>query len=244
MNKKWGKALLWRGFSILIVLSMLMASGMVSPRVSAQGPLAWIVASEAGDWFWTADFIPGELNAAIFDTEAKGTELWVGTVTADESGFAFVDFPIHAVDLLPGMFIEVSDGTSTKGLVLQAISMDVFDTNAEVMAGMAPVGAEVWAFAGLREGQQPLQAVIDPDTGAWVADFNTLEPPYDITEEMRSWSFAHIYDADGDANEAGTPPGPQDIFDGFDGALADGWYWVNEYPDRWNLTEAPGSLRI
>jgi len=128
MNKKWGKALLWRGFSILIVLSMLMASGMVSPRVSAQGPLAWIVASEAGDWFWTADFIPGELNAAIFDTEAKGTELWVGTVTADESGFAFVDFPIHAVDLLPGMFIEVSDGTSTKGLVLQAISMDVFDT--------------------------------------------------------------------------------------------------------------------
>ena len=244
MNKKWGKALLWRGFSILIVLSMLMASGMVSPRVSAQGPLPWIVASEAGDWFWTADFIPGELNAAIFDTEAKGTELWVGTVTADESGFAFVDFPIHAVDLLPGMFIEVSDGTSTKGLVLQAISMDVFDTNAEVMAGMAPVGAEVWAFAGLQEGQQPLQAVVDPDTGAWVADFNTLEPPYDITEEMRSWSFAHIYDADGDANEAGTPPGPQDFIDGFDGALADGWYWINENPDRWNLTEAPGSLRI
>jgi len=223
---------------------MLLASGMVNPQVSAQGLFPRIVASEAGDWFWTADFIPGNLNAAIYDSETKGTSLWSGSVTADASGFAFVDLPIHGVDLLPGMYIEVSDNGTTKGLVLQAISMELFDTGAEIMSGVAPVGAAVWASAGLQEWQKPLQAVVDPDTGAWFADFNTLEPPFDITEDMRPWSYAHIYDADGDANEAATPAGPFDLYDGFNGALADGWNWVNENSERWSLTEAPGFLRI
>jgi len=32
--------------------------------------------------------------------------------------------------------------------------------------------------------------------------------------------------------------------DDFEGALADGWAWIGEDPTHWNLTEAPGALRI
>lgn len=46
------------------------------------------------------------------------------------------------------------------------------------------------------------------------------------------------------------PPPPTPTFvpvhfrDDFDGALTPGWYWMGEDPSAWNLTEAPGSLRI
>ena len=32
--------------------------------------------------------------------------------------------------------------------------------------------------------------------------------------------------------------------DDFNGPLANGWYWVNQNPSKWNLTENPGFLRI
>jgi beta-xylosidase len=32
--------------------------------------------------------------------------------------------------------------------------------------------------------------------------------------------------------------------DDFDGALAEGWNWLVEYPTHWNLTDVPGFLRI
>lgn len=32
--------------------------------------------------------------------------------------------------------------------------------------------------------------------------------------------------------------------DDFEGALGEGWQWLGEDPARWNLTQAPGSLRI
>jgi len=32
--------------------------------------------------------------------------------------------------------------------------------------------------------------------------------------------------------------------DNFDGALAEGWRWIREHPEKWNLTENPGFLRL
>jgi hypothetical protein len=54
------------------------------------------------------------------------------------------------------------------------------------------------------ETQAHIVVLAAPGTGEWLADFTTV--PFDITEEMRPWSFAQIFDEDGDANEAGTPP--------------------------------------
>jgi hypothetical protein len=164
-----------------------------------------IVASFAGDWFWTTDFMPGaSLVFSIYESQDQGADLlWQDSGTADESGFISVGSP---VDMLPGHYLTVSDGVFEKGLVLETITMEVFDIDSETMAGTAPGGREVLAVAGMAEAET--QAVItvtaDPESGMWMADFSTI--PFDITEEMRPWSFAHIYDEDGDANEANPPP--------------------------------------
>ena len=164
-----------------------------------------IVASEAGDWFWTTEFNPGILDIFIYEFDGEGASLlWSGQQVADESGFTFVGFDIHGQDLDSGDYLIVSDSDSQKGLVLQRLSVAVFDIENEVMVGFAPVGSEVWAAAGSQEWQERIMVQADPVTGGWLADFQSTG--VDITEEMREWSYAQVYDEDGDANEGSTPP--------------------------------------
>lgn len=172
-------------------------------------PSSRIVASEAGDWFWTVDFNPGTLNLFIYESDAEGAELlWEGSRVSDEWGFVSVGYEDHGQDLVAGNYLLVSDGAVEKGLVLDIITMEVFDTGNEIMAGTAPAGREVLVVAGMAEAetQGVISVIADQDSGAWMADFTTIG--FDITEEMRPWSFAQIFDADGDANEAGAPAPP------------------------------------
>jgi hypothetical protein len=57
----------------------------------------------------------------------------------------------------------------------------------------------------MSEDSADMKVVADLQTGAWEADFKTIS--LDITEEMRPWSYAQLHDDDGDASEAGAPPG-------------------------------------
>jgi hypothetical protein len=187
-----------------------------------------IVASESGDWFWTSGFYPGMLDISIYASDAEGADLlWSGQAEADEGGFAFVGRETHGQDLVEGNYLVISDGVNTKGIVLLPISVTVFDTENEIMAGYAPAGSEVWAAAGPAEWQERIPVMADSETGWWEADFTSI--PFDILEEYRPWSYAHIYDEDGDANEGGTPPPPLNphftIFPEWD------WYDGMDWPD-------------
>lgn len=232
--------------NVLSILIVLAAAFPAAGGVSAEGPTPRIVASEAGDWFWTTDFIPGTLDLFVYESESEGEGvnlLWSGQQEADEWGFTFVGYDAHGLNLAPGNYLVVADEATEKGIVLETITMEVFDTDHEIMAGTAPLGREVWARPGPQEWQESIMVTADPISGAWMADFKTID--FDITEDMRPWSYAHIYDADGDANEAGTPPAPPSTWrDEFDGSLRDGWYWKNGDSGQWNLDDVPGFLRM
>jgi hypothetical protein len=165
-----------------------------------------IIASESGDWFWTTGFAPGMLELAIYASATDDTPIWSDQQEADGSGFTFAGRDIHGQDLVEGNYLVVSDGVYPKSLMLLPTSVTVFDTVNEVMAGVAPAGSEVWAAAGPQEWQQRLFVEADPDTGEWMADFSAIG--FDVTEEMRGWSYSSIYDDDGDVNEGSTPPPP------------------------------------
>lgn len=170
---------------------------------------ARIIASTAGDWFWTTGFIPGSLDLFIYESAAEnGLLLWQGSHEANEWGHIGVGYEDHGQDLSPGHYVVVSDGVTEKGLILEPITMEAFDTQNEIMAGTAPAGREVQVVAGMAEAetQGAIPVIADPASGAWSADFKTIG--FDITEPMRAWSFAQILDEDGDASEAGAPPPP------------------------------------
>ncbi|MGW8226603.1 MAG: LamG domain-containing protein, partial [Anaerolineales bacterium] len=185
-----------------------------------------IIASESEDWFWTTGFIPGSLNLFIFESaDEDAALLWQGTRDADEGGFASVGYEDHGQDLVPGNVLVISDEMNQKELVLEPIAVDVFDAENEIMAGTAPPGSEVWAAAGPMEWQERIFVEADPESGEWLADFKTIG--FDITEEMRASSYAHIYDGDGDANEGSIPPPSPNphfyVFPEWDYII--GWEW-------------------
>lgn len=173
---------------------------------------AWFVASESGDWFWTNAFAPGSsLDYFIYESNDPGAALLGSGSSAptDEGGFAFIGYEDHFVDMVPGNYLVIEDGDVRKGLVLEAISVDVFDPVNDIMIGTAPFDREVWAAAGLQDYQERLPVFadipsIDPDAGSWFANFGAIG--WDITEEMRPWSYVSLYDVDGDVNEGSTQP--------------------------------------
>lgn len=184
-----------------------------------------IVASESGNWFWTVNFYPGILDLFIYESADEGAALlWSGQSEADQWGFTIVGYDVHGQDLVPGNYLVVSDGVNEKGVVLERITMEVFDTENEIMAGTAPAGREVMVVAGMAEAetQATIRLFADAESGAWMADFSTI--PFDITEDMRPWSFAQIFDEDGDANEAGMPP-PGPTFVAYMPATIVGYNW-------------------
>jgi basic membrane protein A len=86
------------------------------------------------------------------------------------------------------------------------------------------------------ETQASMAVVADSLLGAWMADFSTLPEPFDITEDMRPWSFAQIFDSDGDSNEASPPPAPTAV----------GLVYVDSgsvYAEAWNELANEGLLR-
>jgi len=212
-----------------------------------------IVASEAGDWFWVTEFYPGLLDLFIYESADEGAALlWSGQQEAvDLWGITSVGYDLHGQDLEPGNYLVVSDGVNEKGLVLQPISVTMFDTQYEFMAGFAPPGSEVWAAAGPQDWQERIMVMADPVSGEWFANFADIG--FDITEDMQPWSYAHIYDGDGDANEGGVPPLGLWVaaftYDLPAGTLIDGTYpyhfefeWSFPEPDSWSGQE--GELDI
>jgi len=189
------------------------AASFVQIEVHA-APNPLIVGSVEGDWFWTSNFLPETLlSVSIFESADPGAALlWEGTATTDESGFVNIGFDVHVVDMAPGNYLVISDGQSEDSLVLESITMDTFLVDEDLLAGTAPPGRLVRVVASVSPDavdQVTIELNADSETGAWSADFGALG--VDITDEMRAWSFAQIFDEDGDANEAGAPPPPPDM---------------------------------
>src|SRR5439155_21697133 len=101
-------------------------------------------------------------------------------------------------DLVPGWEITVSDGTSTKVLVLVDLTIDSVDPGTDTVSGHAPPGADVHVFvnSGPTPGANQTVAA-DGTTGAWTADFTGT---FDIDGGTNA--NANVNDADGDATVA------------------------------------------
>lgn len=139
---------------------------------------------------------PGaEVTFSIYGSQG-GDLLWEDNRTADENGFAMVSIWDHKLDLQPYMFIVVSDGVTTKELLLEPLSLDTFDSGENIMAGTADPGREVWVVPN--NDPDACGVVVTADVnGAWSHAFDPqVCPLYDA-----SGSYAQVMDEDDDTTE-------------------------------------------
>ncbi len=208
---------------IFVILAMAFpaAGGVYAQEVNPR-----IVASITHDWFQAEEFSPGgTLNVKIYE-EQGGPVLWEENRIADESGFMVFEPWQHPVDLKPGNYLVISDGATTRALMLEAVTVDVFDPSLDYVAGTAPPapgGRPVWVWTGNDSTACSMDVIADPVSGAWEADFSTQ--PCDVTEDMGP--AAQVFDEDGDASEGNLPLNP--IFAVFpEWEAIEGWFWTQD----------------
>jgi DNA-binding SARP family transcriptional activator len=179
-----------------------------------------IAVSVEEDWFWFNGF-PSDatIDVSIYESSAKRNELWNETVIAEKAEspenerHIHIGSWLHGVDLMLGNMIVVSDGRIEDAVILERITVDVFDAKADIMAGTAPSDRLVWVVPkfgpdGPDQDQHRVAVYSDPMTGEWMVDFASRG--VDLQEGWRQWSFAWVADEDGDASEgfarsAGSP---------------------------------------
>jgi hypothetical protein len=127
--------------------------------------------------------------------------------------------------LEPGNFIMANygDGEIVKDLVLQDLTLDYVDFEADQAGGFASEGAEV--ILGVDGGEVGyFEAPTTADSGGWFIDFSS-EYGIDLTEDMDFW--VHVDDEDGDMTIAilpipASPPSIM-VFPESDWVDATGW---------------------
>jgi len=154
-----------------------------------------IVASITEDWFYLVEFTSEvAVNYSVYESEG-GTLVFQGTATTDGSGFVWVDAE-ERWDLEPGNYLMVSDGNTTRELVIEGFTFDVFDLANGHLEGTAPspFGRTVWVGVGFENDSWSMEVSTDLN-GNWAADFDTPVP------SNYQWVAAQIFDEDGDASE-------------------------------------------
>lgn len=113
----------------------------------------------------------------------------------DEDGEVWIELGEYDFELLPGMEVTVTDGTTTKMLLVEPLTFDALNAIANTVSGSAPAGAIV--EMDLWDGEGGYGEVTADDSGKWTADTMAFDPPFDITPWLRPGP-AFISDADGD----------------------------------------------
>ena len=144
---------------------------------------------------------PGALVIFSIYDAPQGNLLWTDSRRADRSGFAFVTHQDHRVELAPGMAISVSSGRTTKELVVEALTFDIYEPARNVLAGTAPSGSSVLLGVGSNSGL--CETVVEADgAGNWIVDFNDYG--CDVTPDLGA--YAQVIDAEGDTTEVWWTP--------------------------------------
>jgi len=110
---------------------------------------AMIVGSVVANWFSVPGYSANSSLAFTIYETVDGAVLSSGPSLANDSGFAFIGPEVHNLTLLPGNYVTVTDGVVEKAVLLELITVDVFDLEQDIMAGtvlVASVGSVLIGF--------------------------------------------------------------------------------------------------
>ena len=186
---------------------------------------AFIAVSLTQNWFMANGFVPEKLiTFYTYENQSDPNPVLEFSRKADAFGNVSIEGWEHLWDLELDNFVVATDGFNTKELLLEYITLDVFDPENDFISGHALPGREVSVGVGNETGEQWLNVFANETTGEWNADFT--ETGFNITEDM--WAGGHVGDEDGDVTAAHNsgPPEPPAWFTAFPKQdFVEGWNW-------------------
>jgi hypothetical protein len=114
-----------------------------------------------------------------------------------DSGGSITHWFGDQVDIVPGNQLIVSDGKTTRDIVVEDLVFNVFDTTVGLLHGTAPepFGRTISVGIGCWQRDDLTADTVTDELGAWSVDFQTAVP------NDFGCVFAWIYDVDGDVSE-------------------------------------------
>jgi Tol biopolymer transport system component/regulation of enolase protein 1 (concanavalin A-like superfamily) len=222
-----------RAVNLLAVLTLIGAAfipGGFGAAYAEDAPSPWLRAFPDDDFvdgsYWPANQpVSLEINDLVFDS------------TADSNGR--VEFVLTGHDLKQGDMLTMRSGEITVVHTVKQLFVTAIDLTAQTVAGTVDGQEVVHVWTGGAE------LYVDSDEyGKWLANLSGSGDPVlfpGACGNAEAWGEG----ASSTIVDWCVPaPSPVPWRDEFDGSLGEGWHWVNENSDRWNLTEQPGFLRI
>lgn len=215
---------------LMVVLSVAAILAIALPMngsTFAQGTSPYLRAFPDSDFVDGYRWTPGEavtleLNGHVY-----------GPVTAAEDGS--IGFWTTEDDLAAGDILTMQGEENVVTYMVRALEVTNIDVDAQTVSGTVDGPQTVHVWVGMAD------VYVDTDEfGNWTAD---VSPGLisGICGNAEAWGDPT---SDSSTIIAWCVPKIPLWRDEFDGSLADGWYWVNENPEEWNLTGSPGALRI
>ncbi|MCP4142640.1 MAG: hypothetical protein GY755_20565 [Chloroflexi bacterium] len=175
----------------LVVVNPGETFGGVNFTLKPPPPDILIIAHPDHNWIMSHNWTAGENVNLIIEGNS-----WAETAVATgEVWFDWEDWG-QEFDLLPGMVVEITNGTLTDTLEIESLIISQFDESTSLVGGVAPAGREVGIGVHQPTGDFWMVLTADESTGEWTADFSPeiFDSVFDI--------HAMIWDDDGDATQA------------------------------------------
>jgi hypothetical protein len=208
---------------IFVILALAVpAVGRVYAQVSPT-----IKISTSNNYLRADNFAPNTtVTFTIYASQDTNEDpVWTDSMQTDENGFAIIwpwDEP-QPPDLVVGNYVVVKDDTGNeKQLMLEPLTIDVFNPDADFVAGRASPGESVWVVVGNDTVGYPAGILAEANAnGIWIADFAQV---YDFSDDM--WGSAEVADDDWDVTVYHLGPTPNPWLIAFpENDAVEAWEW-------------------
>lgn len=143
----------WRHRCAALIPGLFLAAGLAlvpATPASAQLEGPQVTGDLSGNAIFGCNFAASSTVGEEVDQSQGGARLWSGAVSTDANGCFNQNLAdVTTVVLAPGMFISVTDGTTTRAFTLASLSIDSIVPATGTVSGTAPDGAvNLWANTG------------------------------------------------------------------------------------------------
>lgn len=217
--------------NILSVVAILVIAFPAMESVSAQELTPTVRISTSNNYLQADDFTPyAKVTFTVYASQDSPDVILEISRDADETGHVFIDGWEHEADLMAGNYVVATDDTGNeKQLVLEPLTIEIFNTVTDLVAGTALPGTYVWVVVGNDFGYPADMGVEANADGIWIADFD-----YDFSDDM--WGSAVVSDEDWDATVYHLGPTPPAFIAV---SLTSHWFMANNF-----LPETPITFYI
>ncbi len=221
-----------------LIAALFIVGSLAVATPAAADPSPWVQASVSGDFMYGCNFAPIASATVTVKDSPGGAQLLNTDVPTDGEGCFDFDPGQYGVDLAPGVFISVTDGSSTKELTLVPLSVDLVDPANDIVTGTASPSTAVTVSVDDYDAFHEELVVTSDGSGDWVADFGAIA--VDITPFLHGG--AQIFDGDGDATTAQRDPARVDGDITLD--AVEGCGFVSNGSVTVTIKDAPGGTQL